>query len=162
MPLNPNGRTGLAGRGALPRWGPNHIETAVVSRWARGRKGNVSRKNNSPVVEVLLIRHDTGQVTTALPIQTDNTRQWSLPMSPVQGDKPRMVELRDSVQRFADQQEREEFARKALHVMFSSSHVHELTWHLETGSGPAKYRQRVFQGHYCRPQKHRQCLVCQQ
>jgi ADP-ribose pyrophosphatase len=31
-PLNPRGRTGLAGRGLLGRWGPNQAATAVVLR----------------------------------------------------------------------------------------------------------------------------------
>lgn len=35
LPLNPSGRTGLAGRGALPRWGPNHSVCSVVTRWSR-------------------------------------------------------------------------------------------------------------------------------
>ena len=30
--LNPRGRTGLAGRGVLPRWGPNQTVTLVVTR----------------------------------------------------------------------------------------------------------------------------------
>ncbi|XP_054166897.1 transient receptor potential cation channel subfamily M member 3-like [Oppia nitens] len=33
LPLNPRGRTGLRGRGVLPRWGPNHFVLLIVSRW---------------------------------------------------------------------------------------------------------------------------------
>ena len=32
---NPMGRTGLKGRGALWRWGPNHEILAVCTRWRR-------------------------------------------------------------------------------------------------------------------------------
>lgn len=34
-PLNPEGRTGLRGRGVLGRWGPNHAADPIVSRWKR-------------------------------------------------------------------------------------------------------------------------------
>ena len=33
IPMNPMGRTGLRGRGSLPRWGPNHGEILLVSRF---------------------------------------------------------------------------------------------------------------------------------
>ena len=32
-PLNPLGRTGLAGRGLLGKWGPNHAADPIVTRW---------------------------------------------------------------------------------------------------------------------------------
>lgn len=32
-PLNPEGRTGLRGRGVLGRWGPNHAADPIVSRF---------------------------------------------------------------------------------------------------------------------------------
>ncbi|XP_071134130.1 transient receptor potential cation channel subfamily M member-like 2 [Mytilus edulis] len=35
LPLNPMGRTGLIGRGALWQWGPNHQILAVCTRWRR-------------------------------------------------------------------------------------------------------------------------------
>ncbi|CAL1295976.1 unnamed protein product [Larinioides sclopetarius] len=35
LPRNPMGRTGLRGKGALPRWGPNHNVFAVITRWQR-------------------------------------------------------------------------------------------------------------------------------
>ena len=40
LPLNPAGRTGLAGRGVLPRWGPNHVVEPIVTRW-KGNHGNI-------------------------------------------------------------------------------------------------------------------------
>ncbi|VDD86066.1 unnamed protein product [Enterobius vermicularis] len=36
-PLNPNGRTGLRGRGVLGKWGPNHAADCIVSRIHDGR-----------------------------------------------------------------------------------------------------------------------------
>jgi len=33
IPQNPVGRTGIIGRGVLPRWGPNHAGLAVVTRY---------------------------------------------------------------------------------------------------------------------------------
>ncbi|XP_074597217.1 transient receptor potential cation channel subfamily M member-like 2 isoform X2 [Brevipalpus obovatus] len=37
IPRNPNGRTGLKGRGSLPRWGPNHYVVLIVTRWRSTR-----------------------------------------------------------------------------------------------------------------------------
>lgn len=34
-PHNPNGRTGLRGRGLLGRWGPNHAADPIITRWKR-------------------------------------------------------------------------------------------------------------------------------
>uniref|UniRef100_A0A5S6QK49 Uncharacterized protein n=2 Tax=Trichuris muris TaxID=70415 RepID=A0A5S6QK49_TRIMR len=53
LPLNPAGRTGLTGRGMLPRYGPNHL-VAVVFIWKT--KGNLSllkRSSNSTYRESL-------------------------------------------------------------------------------------------------------------
>ncbi|XP_054711556.1 ADP-ribose pyrophosphatase, mitochondrial-like [Uloborus diversus] len=36
IPLNPIGRTGLAGRGNLGRWGPNHAADAILTSWMKG------------------------------------------------------------------------------------------------------------------------------
>ncbi|CDW59922.1 zf-C3Hc3H domain containing protein [Trichuris trichiura] len=36
LPLNPLGRTGIAGRGYLPRWGPTHLVKVVLLRKRRG------------------------------------------------------------------------------------------------------------------------------
>lgn len=30
---NPRGRTGLMGRGSLPRWGPNHVFEFIITRY---------------------------------------------------------------------------------------------------------------------------------
>ncbi|RWS26931.1 protein ced-11-like protein [Leptotrombidium deliense] len=37
IPRNPFGRTGLRGRGALPRWGPNHYVTLIITRWQNSK-----------------------------------------------------------------------------------------------------------------------------
>ena len=36
-PLNPRGRTGMAGRGLLGKWGPNHAADPIVTRWHEGK-----------------------------------------------------------------------------------------------------------------------------
>ncbi|CAI2325444.1 unnamed protein product [Caenorhabditis sp. 36 PRJEB53466] len=50
-PLNPIGRTGLAGRGVLGRWGPNHAADPIVSRIA----------DDGHVEFVAIQRRDTGE-----------------------------------------------------------------------------------------------------
>ena len=42
FPINPMGRTGSRGRGALWRWGPNHTICVIVTRW---RKENLKHTN---------------------------------------------------------------------------------------------------------------------
>ena len=68
-PLNPTGRTGITGRGALARYGPNHTATAIVTRWARHDDAAVV-VNNEPVLEMIAIR---------LP----GSDFWHLPCAPV-------------------------------------------------------------------------------
>jgi hypothetical protein len=36
-PSNPTGRTGFAGRGLLPRWGPNHCVDPIITRYDGNR-----------------------------------------------------------------------------------------------------------------------------
>ncbi|KAM9843840.1 ADP-ribose pyrophosphatase, mitochondrial [Aulostomus maculatus] len=63
-PLNPRGRTGLAGRGLLGRWGPNHAADPIVTRWKLDAKGakihhSVSKK---PILQFVSIkRKDCGE-----------------------------------------------------------------------------------------------------
>ncbi|CAF1065590.1 unnamed protein product [Rotaria sordida] len=60
-PKNPQGRTGLSGRGLLGHWGPNHAGDPVITRWAKDLR-NERRK----VLEIILIhRKDSGEL--ALP-----------------------------------------------------------------------------------------------
>lgn len=56
-PLNPRGRTGLAGRGVLGRWGPNHAADPIVTRWRPGAGPADSR-----VLQFVAIRRrDSGE-----------------------------------------------------------------------------------------------------
>ncbi|KAL5247129.1 hypothetical protein ACHWQZ_G019101 [Mnemiopsis leidyi] len=63
-PRNPKGRTGLTGRGNLPRWGPNKLVITIVTRYKEqpgsGETGEVPggviNKQGQPVVEVLLLK----------------------------------------------------------------------------------------------------------
>jgi len=60
-PKNPQGRTGLSGRGLLGRWGPNHAGDPVVTRWAKNQPNNKQK-----ILEIILInRKDNGDL--ALP-----------------------------------------------------------------------------------------------
>jgi hypothetical protein len=56
LPMNPTGRTGLAGRGVLGRYGPNHGLIMLVSRCKR--KGRVAVRDawDQPVVEYAMLR----------------------------------------------------------------------------------------------------------
>ncbi|KAG3264502.1 hypothetical protein H1C71_000786 [Ictidomys tridecemlineatus] len=63
-PRNPAGRTGLAGRGLLGRWGPNHATDPILTRWKRDSKGNtvnhpISGKNMLQFVAIK--RKDCGE-----------------------------------------------------------------------------------------------------
>lgn len=51
LPLNPCGRTGIAGRGLLGNWGPNHAADPIITRY------NPSTGN----LEVLLIKRDNNE-----------------------------------------------------------------------------------------------------
>lgn len=55
LPYNPEGRTGMIGRGLLGKWGPNHAADPIVTRWL----------NNDPssrtIQFVAICRRDTGE-----------------------------------------------------------------------------------------------------
>ncbi|XP_036094011.1 transient receptor potential cation channel subfamily M member 2 isoform X3 [Rousettus aegyptiacus] len=57
LPLNPMGRTGLRGRGALSFFGPNHTLQPVVTRWKRNQDGAICRKSVRKVLDVLVVKH---------------------------------------------------------------------------------------------------------
>eukprot|EP00051_Salpingoeca_urceolata_P014018 m.177672 g.177672 ORF g.177672 m.177672 type:complete len:1413 (-) comp17969_c0_seq3:3876-8114(-) len=57
VPASPLANTGIAGKGKLLRWGPNHYRHAIVSRWARGCDGTVAERHNKSILEVILARH---------------------------------------------------------------------------------------------------------
>ncbi|KAL0117326.1 hypothetical protein PUN28_010288 [Cardiocondyla obscurior] len=63
-PLNPVGRTGVAGRGLLGRWGPNHAADPIVTRWKRDNVGIVivNEHTRKPVLQFVAIqRRDSGE-----------------------------------------------------------------------------------------------------
>lgn len=43
LPVNVCGRTGIAGRGLLGRYGPNHAGDPIVTRWKRNVDGSPIR-----------------------------------------------------------------------------------------------------------------------
>ncbi|XP_029794679.1 transient receptor potential cation channel subfamily M member 2 isoform X3 [Suricata suricatta] len=57
LPLNPMGRTGLRGRGALGCFGPNHTLQPVITRWRRNQDGAICRKSIKKMLEVLVVKH---------------------------------------------------------------------------------------------------------
>lgn len=61
---NPNGRTGLRGRGKLWRWGPNHSVKVVISRWKRYKSNSFIKVNDKRVMEAIVIqKKETGELT---------------------------------------------------------------------------------------------------
>lgn len=58
LPRNPFGRTGLRGRGALPRWGPNHYTVLIITRWQTSRSSMGSNRVLEFVVEKSFPRWD--------------------------------------------------------------------------------------------------------
>ncbi|GFY47641.1 transient receptor potential cation channel subfamily M member 2 [Trichonephila inaurata madagascariensis] len=68
LPMNPFGRTGLRGRGALPRWGPNHYVYVIVTRWHEMEW--VSYRN---YLEVVLYLLDTDIILPGGFVSTENT-----------------------------------------------------------------------------------------
>ncbi|RDD39507.1 Transient receptor potential cation channel subfamily M member 2 [Trichoplax sp. H2] len=65
FPLNPEGRTGVKGRGLLGRWGPNHAADPIVTRWKRNVRGIVI-ENDKKVLEFVAI-------------QRRDNHQWAIP-----------------------------------------------------------------------------------
>ena len=63
LPLNPVGRTGLSGRGQLPRWGPNFIAMPIITRFARRSNGERELVAGKYVFEVLLQNAENGVLT---------------------------------------------------------------------------------------------------
>lgn len=66
LPLNVRGRTGLGGRGVLPRYGPNHAADCIVTRWKRDNKGNAVILGGKGVLQLLTI-------------QRKDNDEWALP-----------------------------------------------------------------------------------
>ncbi|GAA6226107.1 ADP-ribose pyrophosphatase, mitochondrial [Lates japonicus] len=68
IPLNPHGRTGLAGRGLLGRWGPNHAADPIVTRWKVDAKG---AKVNHPVTKLPVLQF--------VAIKRKDCGEWAIP-----------------------------------------------------------------------------------
>ncbi|XP_015171072.1 PREDICTED: ADP-ribose pyrophosphatase, mitochondrial [Polistes dominula] len=67
-PLNPVGRTGIAGRGDLGRWGPNHAADPIVTRWKRNNENMLVKDEttNKPILQFVAI-------------QRKDCNEWALP-----------------------------------------------------------------------------------
>ena len=62
LPRNPKQRTGITGRGALGRWGPNHTADAIITRFQRDGTGEIIVRCGRPVVEFLVFQQPDGSV----------------------------------------------------------------------------------------------------
>jgi ADP-ribose pyrophosphatase len=65
LPFNPFGRTGIAGRGVLGRYGPNHAADPIVSTWLRDDSNEIVKNGDSgrPILRILCIqRGDTKEI----------------------------------------------------------------------------------------------------
>lgn len=116
-PRNPVGRTGLAGRGLLGRWGPNHAADPIVTRWKRDRSGN---KTINP--------HSKKNILQFIAIKRKDCGEWAIPGGMVDpGEKISATLKREfgeeafnSLQKSnAEKKELE----KQLHKLFSQEHL---------------------------------------
>ncbi|CAF1949212.1 unnamed protein product [Rotaria magnacalcarata] len=71
VPLNPMGRTGLRGRGALIRWGPNKSIIAIVTRW-KSHRGQFAIVDGQRILEALVFKDKL-------------TNDWKLPGGKILG-----------------------------------------------------------------------------
>lgn len=89
LPRNPMGRTGIAGRGLLGRWGPNHTADPIITRWKRTPEGTVVERFGKRVLEFVAV-------------QKQDRLEWALPGG--------MVEVDDTISKTL----RKEFCEEAL------------------------------------------------
>ena len=65
VPLNVRGRTGLFGRGTLPRYGPNHSTDSIVTKWKRHPDAGIlvhDEVSQRPILQfVAAFRKDTNE-----------------------------------------------------------------------------------------------------
>jgi ADP-ribose pyrophosphatase len=62
VPRNPVGRTGMAGRGLLGKWGPNHAADPIVTRWKKNSSGDKVLEEGKPVLQFVAVeRKDNGE-----------------------------------------------------------------------------------------------------
>ncbi|CAF3687580.1 unnamed protein product [Rotaria sp. Silwood1] len=71
IPLNPMGRTGVRGRGALIRWGPNKSIMAVITRW-KMHHGEIALIDGQRILQALVFKHKS-------------TNDWKLPGGKILG-----------------------------------------------------------------------------
>ncbi|XP_076821164.1 transient receptor potential cation channel subfamily M member-like 2 [Clavelina lepadiformis] len=74
FPRNPRGRTGLAGRGVLGRYGPNHSAVWAFTRW---------KKNGQDIVKTA----DGRRVIEFISYKRQDTKQWAIPGGMVKAAK---------------------------------------------------------------------------
>lgn len=74
--MNPVGRTGIAGRGLLGRWGPNHAADPIVTRWKRDGSGTVETDE-----------HTGERILQFVAIQRRDTGEWAIPGGMVDPDE---------------------------------------------------------------------------
>ena len=61
LPMNPQGRTGMRGRGTYFYWGPNHMIELIITRFKQDINGNhLHDANNKNVLEFLSIQDSSG------------------------------------------------------------------------------------------------------
>lgn len=83
VPLNPEGRTGIKGRGVLGRWGPNHAADPIVSRWKliNGEK-QINSETKLYATESLfciVINSNFRPVLEICVIQRKDNNEWAIP-----------------------------------------------------------------------------------
>lgn len=71
--MNPMGRTGARGRGALWRWGPNHEILAILTRWKKCKE-NVKSSTSSKYINV-----DGHKMLEFLACRDSMYGEWKLP-----------------------------------------------------------------------------------
>lgn len=59
-PMNPNGRTGMTGRGVLGKWGPNSAGDPLFTMWKRDNNGEIIYIDNLPVLLFVAIERSDG------------------------------------------------------------------------------------------------------
>jgi len=104
-PVNPVGRTGLAGRGLLGKWGPNHAADPIVTRF-----------------------HPETGVLQVVAIQRKDTLQWALPGGMVDPGEAVSLTVRREFEEEAgeieDQREKESFINMCDELFKNGSQVY--------------------------------------
>jgi len=104
VPLNPEGRTGINGRGVLGRWGPNHAADPIVTRWKRDSSGTIETDRN------------TGKrILQFVAIQRRDSGEWAIPGGMIDPNETVSATLmREFMEEALNLLEKDEAERKAL------------------------------------------------